>query len=254
MLFTLIGTFVVIIPFAEGVVVAADSRSMESGTASTATTLMVPAGPNRTVVAVTGLVEAGRAKGPFEEGVKDLDIGSAVLSFLEQKNKPLPDIEMAELLRHCAAAFRRFAERRKEVLKEYAGRDVFNVVLASYDPDKRIAHIRHIAVGVAPNLELVGFIKRGADTSTERDRSFAATFGKTKNLEAGFQSERARKFRSELPYAQNLSQDQAADIAADVVKGVSEAEATDRLNPLGSTVGGPVNIVVIDSAPEPRKL
>ena len=146
-------TLVAIVPWRDGLVIAADSRLTFFGAqCDGAFKILVPERPARTVAVVTGdsvfvaPPPAGTADlcGYLASAPRLLDVEAVVTGVLERGG----DDPARKLSAACVRAVERFRARYPAALRGYTGREIFSVAVASHDPGAGAATVRSFVVRV----------------------------------------------------------------------------------------------------------
>ena len=261
------GTLVVIVPSADGLVVAADSRTTVNGaTCDNAYKITELSRPQRTVVAVTGEVAFIKPPAAQEQDVcgylksapRMLDIASVVKSYLERKNVDPAKLRLEELGAECVGAVQRFRENEPLALEPYVGREIFSVVIASYDAHAKTAMVLNFAVridGSTHRVEVGGFTRIAI---TPQSRRGVWSYGESDYLNRSVFAGAGRKYLTDAtlnfmlvdkPVAE-ARRDEAVAAAGNVIEAASRTAQT---IPSPSGIGGPVEMVLLGrkSRPEP---
>jgi hypothetical protein len=224
----------------------------------------VPREPSRTIVTVTG-------NGTFLPPPVDpidcdyirtaprlLDISLVVTHYLEDKKTELPTLNVDALAAACVEAVEKFGAANPGSLPRFAGRELFAVVLASYNPKTNTAHIRRFGVSITPAAEAQATPITVVDVPAENKVGFWA-FGETdylnRNVFGGvglrFIPDSTRKFILGKKSAREVSSDEAAAVAQSII---NAASLTTELVPPPSGIGGPVDIFSLGDHPQPQKI
>jgi hypothetical protein len=181
-------TLAVVIPTRDGIVVAADSRLTFMGShCDGAFKILIPARPTRTAVIVTGdaiFVQPRDSKDPspcewLASAPRFLDIGSVVTDYLEHGSPDPATIPLADLAAACVHATERFQQSHPTVLRAYADKDIFSVVIASYDPVTLSSTLRNFVVRVDPQTHRLRAARITSTTFSSRDRGGVFLYGET---------------------------------------------------------------------------
>ncbi len=254
-------TLAVIVPARDGIVIAADSRLTFLGApCDGAFKILIPARPARTAIVVTGdsIFVAPPPAGTREPcrylatAPRLLDIGSIVTHNLEQQSGS-KDVDVAAITRSCIRALTQFQRRYPALVRGYAGRDLFSVVIASYDPARATATLRNFAIGIDARTG-----KFQADRNSERiltpesargiwiygetgwvDRAVYAGPGRPLLIASTLQLLDVRAPIAATPRGQALS-------AAENV--LTAAIRTARTNPPPTGIGGPIRVVFLGAS------
>ena len=181
-------TLAVIIPTRDGVVVAADSRLTFMGSpCDGAFKILIPARPTRTAVLVTGdsiFVQPRDSKdqNPCEwlaSAPRLLDIGSVVTAYLERGSPHPANLSLADLAAACVHATERFQQSYPAALRAYSGKEIFSVVIASYNPVSLSTTLRNFVVGVDAQTHKLRAARFTSTTFSSRHRGGVFIYGET---------------------------------------------------------------------------
>lgn len=252
-------TLVAIAPSRDGLVIAADSRLTFLGAqCDGAFKILVPARPLRTVAVVTG---ASAFVEPFAEGRKDLcrhlmtaprvlDMNAVVVDALAKTGDDASRISMADLSATCIEALEKLRATYPAALNAFEGREIFSVVVASFDPARMVSTVRRFVVRMDAATRRFEAVQAGDlnfDRTSARD---VWVFGETDWVRRKVYSGAGRRYlkASTLEYLQNhkpvgeVSMERAKDAAANIVAAASR-EAT--IDPPASGIGGEIRVMVI---------
>jgi hypothetical protein len=260
-------TLVAVVPSRDGVVVAADSRlSFLGAQCDGAFKLLVPAKPVRTIAVVTGdgIFVAPPPAGAdpcryMETAARLLDIKAVVADALSKTGPDPARISTAAVSRGCLRAVREFARRYPGVLKPYAGREVFSVVLVSYDAARKAATLRNFVVRIDSTGGQAGVGRLTESTLDAKSPRDIWVYGETGWMSKAVYSGAGRRFLSPATLAflaerrpiGEVSLDEGAAVAGNIVEAASRTAEVDR-PPSG--IGGQIHVIVIGLAPEPKPL
>jgi len=181
-------TLAVVIPTRDGIVVAADSRMTFMGAhCDGAFKILIPARPTRTAVIVTGdaiFVQPQDSKdtNPCERlasAPRFLDIGSVVTDYLERGSPDPANLSLADLAAACVHATERFQQSYPAALRAYAGKDIFSVVVASYDPVTLSSTLRNFVVRMDAQTHLPKATRFTNTAFSQRDQAGVFIYGET---------------------------------------------------------------------------
>lgn len=262
-------TLATIVPARDGLVIAADSRLTFTGArCDGAFKILIPSRPAHTVVIITG---DSFFVTPPPAGMRDpcrylataprlLDIGSVVTRALEQQagNDPA-QISMDALTRACIRALARFQSRYPAVLRAYAGRDLFSVVIASYDPGRHTATLRNF---VLRGNARTGRIEPGRSNETvltSESRGGIWIYGETGWFNRTVYAGSGRRFLTAATL--QLLNAHATIAATTRTQALAAAEnvltaaiRTARSIPPPSGIGGAIRAVFLGVSPRPERM
>jgi len=264
-------TLVVIVPSASGMVVAADSRESIMGTECDGLFKIIqPHRRSRIAIVVTGdaiFVKPPSARAAayppslcayLASAPRLLDVGAVVDRYIEQSRTTIEDLNLNDLAAMCVVAVRRFQRAYPGALQSYAGRDIFSVVIASYNSESSTSTLLNFIVRMDGATREIQFDRIARTTITSHDRRGVWAFGETdyltENVYRGvgrkYLSERTRSFILDDKPIAEVSLDRAIAVATNVIRAAGRTAET---VPPPSGIGGPVNIVLLGGKPGPRE-
>ena len=251
------------IPTRDGIVGAADSRLTFMGSqCDGAFKILIPAQPTRTAIIVTGdafFMQPQNSKDPnpcerLASAPRFLDIGSVVTEYLERGAPDPANLSLADLAAACVHATERFQQSYPAALRAYTGKDIYSVVLASYDPVKLSSTLRNFVVRINPQTRKPQAARFTSTTYGSRDRGGVFIYGETAWVGSHVYIGYGRQFISpptldfihtRVPIFQ-VPLNQALATAADLLH-ASIRTAQSAPPPHG--IGGPIRIVLLGSNP-----
>jgi hypothetical protein len=261
-------TLVVLVPSADGLVVAADSRTTVLGTQCDGQFKIVQLKrPSRTVVMVTG---DGVFIPPPSTAEKDLcryqqsaphllDMTAVVSSYL-QRNAHAPEkLSLKDLGAKCVHAAQRFQALHPEAFRSHLGGEIFSVVLASYDPKAKVSTLRNFVVRMSQETQKIEATRFAKIAVSSTDRRGIWAYGETDYVEKQVYGGFGRQFLSastldfflqDKPVAQ-ASRDQAVAAAVNLIQAASRAA---QQFPAPSAIGGPIDVVLLGRGRRPQQL
>lgn len=263
-----VGTLVVIVGSAKGLVVAADSRSTFPGIyCDDAFKILIPKTPNRTVVMVTGVgtwvdFKPGRSS-DFCMAVRSspevLNIGSLVTGYLERKRTRLANLSLTELGSVCVAAMKEAQNSHPLFLQSFVGHDVFLVVMADYDPKAKIASVLNFVVRIDANGKDIQAARFSRETISQADRWVILPFGESDYFFQTVYHGVGRQFIDEAIFGSMVSGKLVREVSIDqamsaAVNTIEAASRTTAIIPAESGIGGPIDVVLLGSQSRPQKL
>ena len=254
-----VGTLVVIIPSNSGLVVAADTRHTLLGiSCDNDTKIYFPKKPSGTVVTVTGTANFLEVKQPFVSDPCDeiarspvlLSIPPIVTSYLEEKDTTAANVQLADLADRCVTAVRRLFMANPAIIERYVGKNIFHVVIASYDSDRHSSFIRSFTVDLPTVTQIAANTGIVAQYGLSDQPDFRA-FGQGGYLVEHVLNGVGRQFVDDK-YGEFLGKKAVneidAGLAAHVARNLIEATAkTTELISIPSGVGGPIDIFLLGS-------
>ena len=261
-------TLVVIVPSADGLVVAADSRASVFGVSCDGQFKITDLRrPERTVVAVTG--EAAFIRPPGA-GVQDvcgylksaprlLDISSVVKRYLERKEADPFKLSLDDLGAECVGEVERFRRGYPDALEEYAGREIFSVVIARYDPHSKDSVVLNFVVRMDAATRKVEAGRFTRVLISQQSRRGVWSFGETDYLNKnvfggvgrGFLTGDTVSFILDVKPVSEARLDQAVAVATNMIEAASK---TTRVVPSPSGIGGPIDIVLLGKKRHPEQI
>ena len=260
-------TLVAVVPSRDGVVVAADSRLTFFGAeCDGAFKILVPSKPARTIAVVTGdaIFVAPPPAGAdpckyMEAAPRLLDMNAVVADALSKTGPDPVRISTDSVSQACLRAVKAFAKSYPQSLKPYAGREIFSVVLVSYDAGRKTATLRNFVVRMdaAGERAAVGRLtETKIDAASPRD---IWVYGETNWMSNAVYSGAGRRFldpstlaflAERRPIAE-VSLYEAAAVAGNIVEAASRTAQIDR-PPSG--IGGQVHVIAIGPEAEAQPL
>ncbi len=262
------GTLVVVVPSADGLVVASDSRTSAFGVSCNGESKITElAKPRRTVVAITGDIAFVP---PPDAGVQDacaylqlaprtLDIPATVQHYLERKGGDPFKLSIEDLGAECVQAVKRFKDSSPRALEPYIGRDIFSVVVASYNSHSKTSLIMNFAVGIDATTHRVEADSFTRIVISPQSRRGVWSYGETDYLNKSVFGGVGRKFLSDATKdlilgnrtVASVHLNQAVSAAANVIEAATQ---TTWLVPSSSGIGGSIHIVLLGRKRHPQQI
>lgn len=264
-------TLAVVIPTRDGIVVAADSRLTFMGSSCDgAFKILIPARPTRTAVIVTGdaiFLQPTNSQGEnpcerLKSSPRFLDIGSVVTDFLERGSSDPAAISLADLAAACVQATERFQQSYPTALHAYNGKEIFSVVIASYNPVSLTSTIRNFVVRMdvepgksgKPQTTKLRAARFTSTTLHSRDRGGVFIYGETAWVSSHVYIGYGRQFIAAptLDFIRSLAPifevplDRGVAAAADLLQA---SIRTAQSVPPPHGIGGPIRIMLLGSNP-----
>jgi hypothetical protein len=159
------GTLIVTIPSKGGLAVAADTRSHTMGVACDGNSKVSVAGtPPNTLVAGSGTSTWISARYPLwdhdpcgdlaKNGVVFFDAKQLTVSYLQEKNLPIWELDLKDLGNRLMSAVLAAHAREPAYVRSFAGKNMFQIVLAAYDPPTRTSFIRAIELEMTTDFKI----------------------------------------------------------------------------------------------------
>jgi len=259
-------TLVVIVPSASGLVVAADSRESIMGTECDGLFKIVQMRrPLHTVVMVTGdgiFVAPPSAPGSDATKTQDpctylksaprlLDVAAVVTDYLERDSAPWDKIRLDNLGARCVDAAHRLQMSHPGVLEGYAGRDIFSVVVAHYDPKSRNSTLLNFVVRFDSGSRAIVVDRTSKIEVGQHDRRGVWAFGEADYLNQNVYRGAGREFLTEstrkfILDSQPVAASARNESTASAVNIIEAASRTSGIVAPRSGIGGPIEVVFID--------
>jgi hypothetical protein len=258
-------TLVVIVPSAAGLIVAADSRTSLFGALCDSQYKIAELGrPKRTFVAVTGDVAFIAPPNPGEKDVCEyqrsaprlLDISSVVARYLKRKGADPFQLSLDDLGAECVAAVEAFRRTHPLVFEQYVGREIFSVVIASYDRRSKRSLVLNLAVRIEQVTRHVEATRLSRIAISPQDRRGMWSYGEAdylnKNVFGGvgrmFLTAETMSFVLVDKPVSEARLDQAVSVATNVIDAASR---TAQLIPSPSGIGGPIDVILLGKGRRP---
>jgi hypothetical protein len=259
---------VVIIPVVSGIVIAADSMLMmetPQGRVNcyTGSKIQIAKQPSRTVFAVTGIpIQIAGWKGVAPEdpceylrtATPTLNMPSVVKAHIENNDSLEALLSSMEQLRAAAVG----AVNQSQISRDLAGKEMLAVVLATYEPTRRTAHVRQFSVSISPDLRAVAGPITAFDLNLE-DVGQVFMVGESRWVTAHvingigkkFLAPETVTFLSTPRRVQELTIEQAANAATDIIN--AAAKTTQQVQ-IPTGIGGPAIRLLISEDAIPKEL
>ncbi len=261
-------TLVAIVPSAQGLVVAADSRLTFIGAACDGEFKIVQlARPARTVVVVTGdsiFVPPPPAHTAdvcryLATAPRLLDIDAVIRALLDRSLADPASVSIQSLGAACVRAVRRFRRLYPAALEPYVGWPIFSVIVASYDPASRTATLRDFKVRIDAHSKRIKLGKISQISVDMQSPRRVWIYGETGYVEKYVYDGFGRRFltpptltfvRQHTP-VRETTLGEAAAAAVNVIQAASRATQT---LPAPSGIGGAIRVVLLGRQPRPQAL
>lgn len=211
---------------------------------------------SRVVATVTGtgtILAAPSRPVPFAEVCGYLPKATRLLDSEHIVRSLMPELDSADpakLVAPTIQAVRGVRVAAPNALRPYSGREMFQVILATYDPHTVTSSVRGFTVSLTPDAD--PFVSKQFDMSksSAESRDYWA-FGETDyfnqevigGIGLSFLSPTTRVFLKQPREIKDVTIDDAALVAADLIK---STERVTGFIPAPSGIGGAVRLVVID--------
>ena len=260
-------TLVAVVPARDGLAIAADSRYTFMGAPCDGAFKIIEAErPLHTVAFVTGdsifVAPAPAGENPcryLATAPRLLDMGAVVKAYLNRASDNPARLSMPGLAAECVRAVDAFRHRYPKALQGYSGKDLFSVVVASYDPSRHVSTLWNFVVRIDALNRSIEAARLNQTTITPPTPRGVWIYGETGYVNREVYAGPARRFLNPatqdfLHASQSVGEvglDAAVAAAADVVQAASRAAAID---PPANGIGGTVRVVVLSSRPQPQLL
>lgn len=261
-------TLVVLVPSVDGLVVAADTRiSILGAQCDGQFKITELATPARTVVMVTGDSIFVQPPGPRETDLcryvatapRTLDIAATVRSYLERNAASSEKYSLEDLGKACVQAVQRFQQSNPAAFRSYKGREIFSVIVASYDPASRISTMRNFVVCIDAKTGEIRAARFAQIAVSPQDRRGVWSYGETNYLEKQVYAGIGHQYLAtstldfilvNKPVAE-APLDRAVAAAVNVIQAASLAT---RVVPASSGIGGPIDVILLGRKPHPEPI
>jgi hypothetical protein len=261
-------TLVALVPSEDGLVVAADSRiSFLGAECDGAFKIIAPVRPVRTVAIITGdsifvsPPPAGAANlcRYLETAPRRLNIDTLVRSYLEHSPDDPTQLAFDGLGAACVREVERFRQAYPEALRSFLGRDIFSVVVASYDPASQTSLLRNFVVRIDAGTHRLRVARFTQTAISPHDARGVWIYGETSYVDRHVYAGFGRRFLSPATIGflrtralvRDTSLDQAVAVAANIIYAASRAAQT---LPPPSGIGGPIRVMLLGSNPQPESV
>jgi hypothetical protein len=270
-------TLAVVVPSADGLVVAADSRESILETECDGNFKIIePRRPDRTVVIVTGDAifvspppwgtgTPANQRRPqdacayIQSAPRLLDIAAVVTRYLEKNKTPVENLSLDALAYPCVAALRRFQESHADALQTLIGRDVFSVLVAHYDPKSRASILLNFIVHIDAATREIRSGRAVRTVIRPRNRRGVWAFGETDYLNQNVYRGFGREFLTASTQSLILDDmpvidtplDQSVAAAVNVIRA---AARTTETVPAPSGIGGSISVVLLGYRRRPQPI
>jgi hypothetical protein len=262
------GTLVVIVPTAQGLVVAADSRTALLGTTCDSQYKITEVKrPKRTVIAVTGEVAFIAQPGPDVKDFCDylrlaprlLDIPTVVKGYLERKNADPFKLSLDDLASDCVGELERIRGANPLAFEQYVGHEIFSVVIASFDARSKNSLLLNFVVRINPSTRKVEAGRFTRITITPQTRRGVWSYGETDYLNRNVLAGVGRSYLTNDTFDfilvdKPVSEARLGQAVAMATNIIEAASRTTQIIPSPSGIGGPVDIVLLSKKRRPERI
>lgn len=253
-------TLVVVVPARDGLVIAADSRFTFMGAGCDgAFKILEPQRLGHTVAFVTGdsIFVAPPAVGTepcsyLATAPRLLDLGAVVTAYLDRAGDDPEKMPQAGLAAACVRSVLRFQGKYPAALRGYRGRELASVVVASYDPARGAATIRHFAIRIDARTGRAEASRGSEMTLGAGSARGVWIYGETEYVNRRVYRGPGRRFLDPATLSfldvrgltGEVTVERAEAVAGNVIRAASrEAE----IDPPPSGIGGQIRVVVVGS-------
>ena len=261
-------TLVVLVPSADGLVVAADSRiSMADKYCDGQFKIMQLKRPAHTVVMVTGdgvFIPPPSAGEPnlcryIQSAPRLLDIASIVRKYLQRNVADLSQLSLANLADECVRAAQRFQQSNPDAFQSHLGGEVFSVVIASYNPKSKVSTMRNFVVRLDSATHQLRAGRFAQISVADTDRRGVWAYGETAYLEQSVYAGVGRQFLLGSTLGFIVDNKPVADTPLDqsiaaAVNVIQAASRSTEIVPAPSGIGGPIGVAVLGRKSRPSLL
>jgi hypothetical protein len=253
------GTLVVAVPTRAGLVVASDTRFTALDVyCDGKSKVSIPRRPENSLIAATGtstwisthmpLLRNDPCGDIAQNGVTFFDAKAIVTAYLEEKDKPVWQIDLQDLANRLIEAVDNVYALQPDYVRSFAGRTMFQIVLAAYLPAQQMSFVRALELSLSPQFRINA--KLTADYKFKQSSAPQwPYFGDTINFDQHVLFGAGNRF---LPSSLNdlkrkMSVAEVTDtLAGDVAVGmINAAKKTTEIVPSFKTIGGPTELYAL---------
>ncbi|MEY9358966.1 hypothetical protein ABH994_001687 [Bradyrhizobium yuanmingense] len=234
------GTLIVLVPTRDGFVISSDSRAITLGVAcDNSVKIQIPKRPALSVVAASGTATWITARVPLwphdpcgdldKNGVTIFDPKSEVVKYLEASGTQVRDADLQEIANLLTAKIIAVAEKEPAYVSAFAGKQMFNLILAGYEPSEQRTYVRSIELNLSPDGRALA--ANSNDFNLPPDgRPGYLNFGDIDNFRAVVFGEHKHYLPPSLeellgkPSIRDVSNELAADVAVNLVEAAKSAK------------------------------
>jgi hypothetical protein len=159
----------------------------------------------------------------------------------------------------CVGEVERFRRSYPDALEEYAGRDIFSVVIASYDPHSKDSVVLNFVVRIDAVTRKVEAGRFTRVLISQQSRVGVWSFGETDYLNKnvfggvgrGFLTADTLSFILDGKPVSEARLEQAVAAAANIIEAAGK---TTRTIPSPSGIGGPIDVVLLGKKRQPEQI
>ena len=253
------GTLVVAVPTRAGLVVASDTRFTALDVyCDGKSKVSIPRRPENSLIAATGTSTWISARVPLppddpcgdiaKNGVTFFDAKAIATAYIEEKARPIWQIELQDLANRLIEAVDNIYALQPDYVRSFAGRTMFQIVLAAYLPAQQASFVRALELNLTPQFRI--HAKLTADYKFKQSSAPQwPYFGDTINFDQHVLFGVGNRF---LPPSLNdlkrkMSVAEVTDaLAGDVAVGmIDAAKKTTEIVPSFKSIGGPTELFAL---------
>lgn len=234
------GTLIVLVPTKDGFVITSDSRAITLGVAcDNSIKILIPKRPALSVVAASGTATWIMARMPLwphdpcgdldKNGETIFDPKSEVVKYLEANGTSVRDADLKEIANLLITKIAAVAQKDSAYVASFAGKEMFNLVLAGYEPSEQRTHVRSIQLYLSPDSRTITANSNDFDLLPD-GRPDYLNFGDIDNFRATVFGEHKHYLPASLdellgkPSIREVSSELAADVAVNLVEAAKSAQ------------------------------
>ncbi len=248
------GTLVVTVPAKGGLLIAGDTRSTTMGVACDGNSKISVVNIRwPTVVAATATATWISARYPLwpddpcgdlaKNGIVLLDVKKLTQEYLEGRKAPVWNVDLQELSNYMIAAVLEVHKAEPAFVHAFAGRTMFQIVLAGYQVDAQLSHVRALQFNLTPALKIE--VKQSSNYKFKQDDAPDwPHFGDTETFHTHVMVGVGKQF---LPASfsalqgrrriEDVSKEEAQDVGVHLIEAAKQASAlVSALNSIGGAV------------------
>ena len=262
------GTLVLMVPFNQGLIVAADGRQTVFNRiyCDGAGKIIEPASPPLTIAVVTGNgvvvdyphpVPDGEMCDYIKSAPRILDIEAVVKRFLETSDVPLRSLKLEALVQLCLNELVKFDGTHPGLLVQFLGTTMFQVVLANYDVESSTTVVRAFYGRIEKNGRVTFQIAQDKSYSPETDADWLM-FGEADYVSQHVLGPEGKAFYDpglfERMKGHPISEVSREEAIALATHSLEAASKTTTVIPAPTGIGGPSEVLAIGRDPRPEKI
>ncbi len=253
------GTLVVAVPTRAGLVVAADTRFTALNVyCDGKSKVSIPRRPENSLIAATGtstwisthmpLLRNDPCGDIARNGVTFFDAKAIVTAYIEEKDKPVWEIELQDLANRLIQAVDNVYALQPDYVRSFAGRTMFQIVLAAYLPAQQTSYVRALELNLTPQFRINA--KLTADYKFKQSSApqwpyFGDTINFDQHVLFGVGSRFLPPSLNDLKRKMSVAEVTDA-LAGEVAVGmIDAAKKTTEIVPSFKTIGGPTELYAL---------